>query len=128
MSCLRCGCCCPTLAVYDKKKISSLLLKIIRLEWVLSGWRWDYTKDCLSSSLFSLVMDRFTGEIRQESVWNMMLLDNNVICSESREQVEESLERLRYALKRREMKVSRSKTECICVTKENCCTVRMHGV
>ena len=38
-----------------------------------------------------------------------------VICSESKEQVERSLERWRYALERRGMKVSRRKTEYMCV-------------
>ena len=40
-----------------------------------------------------------------------MFADDIVICSESKEQVERSLERWRYALERRGMKVSRSKTE-----------------
>ena len=62
----------------------------------------------LSPFLFVMVMDRLTGEVRQESSWNMMLTDDIVICSESKEQVERSLERWRYALERREMKVSRS--------------------
>lgn len=38
-----------------------------------------------------------------------------VICSESRQQVEMNLERWRYAMKRRGMKVSRSKTEYMCM-------------
>ena len=44
-----------------------------------------------------------------------MFADDIVICSESKEQVERGLERWRYALDRRGMKVSRSKTECMCV-------------
>ena len=55
--------------------------------------------------LVAMVMDRLTGEVRQESPWTMMFEDDSVICSESREQVEEKLERWRYDLERRGMKV-----------------------
>ncbi|KAK3537266.1 hypothetical protein QTP70_007000 [Hemibagrus guttatus] len=54
------------------------------------------------------VMDQLSEEVRQESPWTMMFADDIVICSESREQVEENLERWRFALERRGMKVSRS--------------------
>ena len=40
--------------------------------------------------------DRLTDEVRQESPWTMMFTDDNVVCSESWEQVEEHLERWRY--------------------------------
>ncbi|KAK3513976.1 hypothetical protein QTP70_000703, partial [Hemibagrus guttatus] len=54
--------------------------------------------------------------------------DMQVICSESREQVEENLERWRFALERRGMKVSRSKTEYMCVNeREGSGTVRLQG-
>ncbi|KAK3532331.1 hypothetical protein QTP86_016043, partial [Hemibagrus guttatus] len=54
--------------------------------------------------------------------------DDIVICSESREQVEENLERWRFALERRGMKVSRSKTEYMCVNeREGSGTVRLQG-
>ncbi|KAK3559987.1 hypothetical protein QTP86_033672, partial [Hemibagrus guttatus] len=46
----------------------------------------------LSPFLFAIVMDQLSEEVRQESPWTMMF-DNIVICSESREQVEENLER-----------------------------------
>ncbi|KAK3545202.1 hypothetical protein QTP70_001875 [Hemibagrus guttatus] len=38
-------------------------------------------------------MDQLSEEVRQESPWTMMFADDIVICSESREQVEENLER-----------------------------------
>ncbi|KAM7373883.1 hypothetical protein PAMP_006573 [Pampus punctatissimus] len=73
----------------------------------------------LSPFLFTMVMDRLTDEVRQESPWTMMFADDIVICSESREQVEEKLERWRFVLERRGMKVSRSKTEYMCVNERD---------
>ncbi|KAK3551351.1 hypothetical protein QTP70_015027 [Hemibagrus guttatus] len=61
----------------------------------------------LSPFLFAMVMDQLSEEVRQESPWTIMFADDIVICSESREQVEENLERWRFALERRGMKVSR---------------------
>ncbi|KAF7690270.1 hypothetical protein HF521_012074 [Silurus meridionalis] len=51
----------------------------------------------------------------QESPLTTMFVDDIVICGESKEQVEKSLERWRYVLERRGMKVIRSKTEYMCV-------------
>ncbi|KAK3506225.1 hypothetical protein QTP70_002928 [Hemibagrus guttatus] len=45
----------------------------------------------LSPFLFAMVMDQLSEEVRQESPWTMMFADDIVICSESREQVEENL-------------------------------------
>ncbi|KAK3513959.1 hypothetical protein QTP70_000153 [Hemibagrus guttatus] len=82
----------------------------------------------LSPFLFAMVMDQLSEEVRQESPWKMMFADDIVICSESREQVEESLERWRFTLERRGMKVSRSKTEYMCVNeREGSGTVRLQG-
>ncbi|KAK3545219.1 hypothetical protein QTP70_002066 [Hemibagrus guttatus] len=76
----------------------------------------------------AVVMDQLSEEARQESPWTMMFADDIVICSESREQVEENLERWRFALERRGMKVSRSKTEYMCVNeREGSGTVRLQG-
>ncbi|KAK3522940.1 hypothetical protein QTP86_009709 [Hemibagrus guttatus] len=76
----------------------------------------------------AVVMDQLSEEVRQESPWTMMFADDIVICSESREQVEENLERWRFVLERRGMKVSRSKTEYMCVNeREGSGTVRLQG-
>ncbi|KAK3506198.1 hypothetical protein QTP70_018857, partial [Hemibagrus guttatus] len=82
----------------------------------------------LSPFLFAIVMDQLSEEVRQQSSWTMMFADDIVICSESTEQVEENLERWRFALERRGMKVSRSKTEYMCVNeREESGTVRLQG-
>ncbi|KAK3527856.1 hypothetical protein QTP86_009414 [Hemibagrus guttatus] len=82
----------------------------------------------LSPFLFAMVMDQLSEEVRQESPWTMMFADDIVICSESREKVEENLERWRFALERRGMKVTRSKTEYMCVNeREGSGTVSLQG-
>ncbi|KAK2922282.1 hypothetical protein Q8A73_001767 [Channa argus] len=88
----------------------------------------DGNGSVLTPFLFALVMDRLTDEVRQESPWTMMFADDIVICSESREQVEENLERWRSALENRGMKLSRSKTEYMCVNERDPGgTVRLQG-
>ncbi|KAK3563927.1 hypothetical protein QTP86_006213 [Hemibagrus guttatus] len=75
----------------------------------------------LSPFLFAIVMDQLSEEVRQESPWTMMFADDIVICSEN-------LERWRFVLERRGMKVSRSKTEYMCVNeREGSGTVRLQG-
>ncbi|MCJ8730045.1 hypothetical protein PDJAM_G00112890 [Pangasius djambal] len=82
----------------------------------------------LSPFLFAMVKDQLSEEVRQESPCTVMFADDIVICSESREQVEENLERWRFALERRGMKVSHSKTEYMCVNeREGSGTVRLQG-
>ena len=49
----------------------------------------------------------------------MLFADDIVICKETREEVEQRLESCRYALERRGMKVSRSKTEYLCINGRN---------
>ena len=82
----------------------------------------------LSPCLFAMVMDRMTDDIREEAPWTMMFADDIVICSESKERVEEKLESWRYALERRGMKVNRRKTEYMCVNERQVKgTVKMQG-
>ena len=73
----------------------------------------------LSSFLFAVIMDRLTDEVRREIPWTMLFANDIVICEETREEVEWRLESWRYALERRGMKVSRSKTEYLCVNGGN---------
>ena len=64
----------------------------------------------LSPFLFAVIMDRLTDEVRREPPWTTLFADDIVICEETREEVERRLESWKYALERRGMKVSRSKT------------------
>ena len=73
----------------------------------------------LSPFLFAVIMDRLTDEVRREPLWKMLFADDIVICKETREEVERRLESWKYALERRRMKVSRSKTEYCCINGGN---------
>ena len=73
----------------------------------------------LSPFLFAVIMDRLTDEVRREIPWTMLFGSDIVICEETREEVEWKLECWRYALERRGMKVSRSKTKYLCVNEGN---------
>ena len=73
----------------------------------------------LSPFLFAVIMDRLTDEVRREPPWTMLFANDIVICEETRKEVEWILESWRYALERRGMKVSRSKTEYLCVNGGN---------
>ena len=73
----------------------------------------------LSPFLFAVIMDRITDEVRREPPWMMLFADDIVTCEETREEVERRLESWRYALERRGMKVSRSKTKYLCINGGN---------
>ena len=63
-------------------------------------------------------MDRLTDEVRRETPWTMLFADN-IVIEGTREEVERRLESWKYALKRRGIKVSRSKTEYLCINGGN---------
>ena len=73
----------------------------------------------LSLFLFAVIMDRLTDKVRREPPRTMLFADDIVICKETREEVEWRLECWRHALERRGMKVSRSKTEYLCINEGN---------
>ena len=64
-------------------------------------------------------MNKLTDEVRREPPWMMLFADDIVICKETRENVEQRLECWRYAFERRGMKVSRLKTEYLCINGGN---------
>ena len=72
----------------------------------------------LSPFLFAVIMDRLTDKVRRPT-WTMLFADDIVICKETREEVERRIECWKYALEKRGMKVSRSKTEYLCVNGRN---------
>ena len=72
----------------------------------------------LSPFLFAVIMDRLTDKVRREPPWMMLFADDIVICKETRKEVVQRLESWRYALERG-MKVSRSKTEYLCINGGN---------
>ena len=81
----------------------------------------------LSPCLFAMAMDRMTDDVREEAPWTMMFADYIVICSESKEWLEQKLESWRYALERRG-RVNRRKTEYMCVNERQVKgTVKMRG-
>ena len=73
----------------------------------------------LSPFLFAVIMDRLTDEVMREPPWTMLFADDIMICEETREEMEQRLESLKYALERRGMKVNRSKTEYLCINGGN---------
>ena len=70
----------------------------------------------LSPLLFNIVMDCLTEEVRLEAPWNMMFVNNVVLRTETKEEVEEQLVSWRRALENQGLKVNRQKTEYLCAS------------
>ena len=73
----------------------------------------------LSPFLFTVIMDRLTDEVKREPPWMMLFADDIEICEETRKEVEHKLESWKYMLERRGIKISRSKTEYLCINGGN---------
>ena len=104
--------------------MSQCLQKKLSKTLELDGVPWYFMKkvpqkSALSPFLFPVILDRLTDEVRREPPWTMLFADDIVICEETRKAVEQRLESWRYALERRRMKVSRSKTEYLCINGGN---------
>ena len=78
-----------------------------------------HQEPALNPFLLAVIMDRLTDEVRRDPPWTMLFADDIVICKETRKEVERRLESWRYALERRGIKVSRSKTIYLCINGGN---------
>jgi len=79
----------------------------------------------LSPFLFTIIMDSLTNECRTRAPWQMMFADDIVLCAREKRELEEDLEQWRDALERRGMKVSRLKTEYMCLNGSSTGSVEM---
>ena len=73
----------------------------------------------LNPFLFAVIMKRLTDEVRREPSWTMLFADDILIFEETRKEVELRLECWRYVLEKRGIRISRSKTEYLCVNGGN---------
>ncbi|XP_047496506.1 uncharacterized protein LOC125044099 [Penaeus chinensis] len=69
----------------------------------------------LSPFLFAIVIDGLTEAVQKIAPWDLMFADDVALNGEINEDVEERLEQWRRALEDRGMKVSRHKTEYLCM-------------
>ena len=63
-------------------------------------------------------MDSLTDAVREEAPWQMMFADDVVLCATQKVTLEGALEGWRDALETRRLKVSRAKTEYMCLNGE----------
>ena len=69
----------------------------------------------LSPILFAVVIDVLTDHTRRKAPWNLMFADDVALLNKTREEAEVELEKWRNALERRGLRISRTKTEYLCV-------------
>ena len=65
----------------------------------------------LSPFLFAIIMSKLTEDIRKDAPWDMLFADDIVLSRQNHWELEDDLEIWQKVLKKRGLKVSRSKTE-----------------
>ena len=65
----------------------------------------------LSPFFFAVIMDKLMEDIRRDAPWDMLFADDIVLSRQNCRKLEDDLEFWRYALERRGLKVSWSKTK-----------------
>ena len=68
-----------------------------------------------SPFLCAIMMDSLTENIRKQAPWKMMFADDVVLCAREKDELELELEQWGEALEKRGMKVSKAKTEYMCL-------------
>ena len=69
----------------------------------------------LSPFLFAIIMNALTENIRTKAPWQMMFADDVVLCAREKEDLEVQLEQWKGVLEKRGMKVSKAKTQYMCL-------------
>ena len=72
-------------------------------------------QSALSPLLFAIAMDCIIGPLQRDASWDMLFADDVVLCGETCDEVERRLENWREAMEDRGMRVSREKTEDLCL-------------
>lgn len=65
----------------------------------------------LSPYLFNIIMDVLTEGVREQAPWTMLFADDIVVVDESKDGLEDKLERWRQAVEEGGLRISRAKTE-----------------
>ena len=82
----------------------------------------------LSPFLFTVIIDCITADIQREAPQDMLFADDVILCADIREELGTRLETWRGVMEDRGMRVSRKKTEYLCLEiQKEAGTVKMQG-
>ena len=82
----------------------------------------------LSPFLFAVIIDCITADIQREAPQDMLFADDVILCADIREELGTRLETWRGVMEDRGMRVSRKKTEYLCLEiQKEAGTVKMQG-
>ena len=88
---------------------------------------WPPPRTAFSPFVFAIMMDSLTENTRKEAPWLMMFADDVVLCAREKYVLELELEQWREALEKRGVKVSRAKTEYMCLNGTPLGSVKMQS-